>query len=157
MSQSVNDWLLKSTEIVDLDEIVKNWATKMFHTTRNVKQALIPKKNLAFTINWSHTKFIHHEPVYQPQQTPSPPKSRVLFKTNFTNSTDQEQEYSFQTERTTCSRCEVFIERAVTTSAELGLKLRIPGKVFEAHTGFKDEMTLTKTQGEILEQSMTWG
>jgi len=147
----------KAAEIVDLDDFIKKWAVQLFDITKNREQARISKDNLEFTVNWNRTKFVHNEPTFAEQTKPSTPKSHVLFKTLFTNSTDLEQEYCFKTERTTCSTCEVFVERAVTTGTEISLNLKTPCEVFEAHAGFKRELTLTKTQGEVIEESLTWG
>lgn len=147
----------KAAEVIDLDKIVKNWAVQMFDITKNKEQARIPKDHLMFTVNWERAKFVHHEPTFIEQKKPPKPKSQVLFKTNFTNSTDMGQEYNFRTEKTTCSTCEVFVERAVTTGMEMNLNFKTPCEVFEAHAGFKRELTLTKSQGETIEECLTWG
>lgn len=84
------------------------------------------------------------------------PPFQVLFKTFFSNNTDMDQEYSFKTERTTCSICEVQIEKGVTLGQELSINLKTPCEVFEANAGFKREVSLTKATGETLEEELTW-
>ena len=67
---------------------------------------------------------------------------QVLFRTFFSNHTDQEQEYSFKTERTTQSSCEIEIEKGVTYGEEMNVSLKTPCEVFEASAGFSRELEL---------------
>lgn len=60
---------------------------------------------------------------------PKEPKGQVVFTTTFVNDTDEEHEYSFRTERTTKSTCEIEMSRGVTTGMELGLALKTPCEV----------------------------
>jgi len=39
----------------------------------------------------------------------------------------------------------------------MSMALKTPCEVFEAQAGFKRELTLTKTQGEIIEEALLWG
>ena len=146
----------KAADVIDLDEIVKKWASTMYDITKSKDQARIPKDDLVFTVSWDRVHFTHNEPTFHEQKKPPSPKSQVVFKTHFSNSTEIEQEYSFKTERTTSSTCEVHVERAVTTGMEMNLALKTPCEVFEAHAGFKREVTLTKSQGDIIEECLTW-
>ena len=79
----------------------------MFEYTKSKEQARIPKEHLVFTIDWKRVRFVHHEPEFSERRKTPTPKSQVLFRTNFTNNTALEQEYSFRAERSTTSTCEV--------------------------------------------------
>lgn len=147
----------KAVDVIDLEELVKRWAVQMFDYTKNKEQARIPKEHLVFNVDWRRVRFVHHEPQFVDQIKPPTPKSQVLFRTHFTNSTELSQEYTFRTERTTSSTCEVYVDRAVTVGCEMNLSLKTPCEVFEANAGFKREVTVSKSQGEVLEQTMTWG
>jgi hypothetical protein len=147
----------KAVDVVDLDELVKKWATQMFEYTKSKDHARIPKEHLAFNVDWKRVRFVHHEPEYIDKRKSATPKSQILYRTHFTNNTDLDQEYSFRAERTTSSVCEVHVERAVTVGCEMNLSLKTPCDVFEANAGFKREVCVTKCQGEIVEQTMTWG
>ena len=147
----------KAAETVDLEDIVKKWAVQMYDMTKSKEQARIPKDHLVFNFNWKRIKFVHHEPEFHNPSKPTQPKSQILFRTNFTNTTDQDQEYSFKTERTTCSVCEVNFERTITIGMEMNLSLKTPCEIFEANAGFKRELSVTNAQGQCIEESLSWG
>ena len=143
-------------EIPDVEAIVKRWALEMFEYTKSKEQAKIPKDSLIYSVDWKNVKFKHHTPEYTDAEKPPAPKAQVLFKTFFSNDTDQEQEYSFKTERVTRSCCEVFIEKGVTIGQEMSINLKTPCEVFEANAGFHREVTLTNSSGEVIENELTW-
>lgn len=144
-------------EITDIGEIVLLYAKDIFDRTKDKEQKKIPEEALSYNINWKNVRFIHEEPKYTDSLRPQHPKAQVLFKTYFTNNTDQEQEYSFKTERITRSTCEIQISRGVTTEQELSVKLATPCEVFEANAGFRREISLEKSEGQIAEEELCWG
>lgn len=143
--------------VVDIEAIIKQWALQMFKITRNKEQARIPVDDLLFNVNWKKIKITHKSPDYEEKTKPPEPKSQVLFKTSFRNNTEHEQEYSFKTERSTRSSCEVQIEKGVSYGEELGLSLTLPGDVLEVGCGFSRELSVTNTVQESFEQELTWG
>lgn len=145
-----------ATDIVDLEEIVKDWALKMFDVTKTKEQGRIPKDNLEFTVNWKGVRSVHSEADFADAVHAPSPKAQVLFKTFFTNNTNMEQEYSFKTERTTRSTCDVAVEKGVTIGQEMSIKLMTPCEVFEANAGFKREVAVTKAEGESFEEELVW-
>lgn len=148
----------KPAEIFDLEEIVRNWAMQMFDLTKTRDQAKIPKEHLQFTISWKRVKFVHKEPEYpETPKSSSIPKAQILFRTIFCNNTDQDQEYTFKTERSTCSICEINLDRCLTLGQEVSLSLKTPCEVFEANAGFKRELTVSEAQGQCIEETLTWG
>lgn len=56
-----------------------------------------------------------------------------------------------------CITLQVFVERAVTLGFEMNLSLKTPCEIFEANAGFKRELSVTNAQGQIIEESLTWG
>ena len=147
----------KHTKVIDIEETIIGWAKEVFKITRSKEQARIKDDDLAYTVNWSRARIVHSEPEYSDKKQPVAPNSQVLFKTTFTNNTDHQQEYSFKTERTTSSTCDVCIEKGVSYGAELGLTLKLPGDVLEVGTGFKKELSVNKTVGETFSEELTWG
>ncbi|XP_013394012.1 uncharacterized protein LOC106161564 [Lingula anatina] len=145
------------TEVVDIEDIMKAYAKDVFDRTKDKEQKRIPDEALEYTINWKRVKFIHAEPVYGNETRPKHPQAQVLFKTFFTNNTDREQDYSFQTQRVTRSSCNVEIERGVMMGQEMGVQLQTPCEVFQANAGFKREITLNRLEGEIAEEELSWG
>ena len=147
----------KHTKVIDIEETIIGWAKEVFKITRSKEQARIKDDDLAYTVNWSRARIVHSEPEYSDKKQPVAPNSQVLFKTTFTNNTDHQQEYSFKTERTTSSTCDVCIEKGVSYGAELGLTLKLPEDVLEVGTGFKKELSVNKTVGETFSEELTWG
>ncbi|XP_064628684.1 uncharacterized protein LOC135488143 isoform X2 [Lineus longissimus] len=143
-------------ELVSLDDIIEEWAMDMFKRTANKKQQKIPKDCLMKTISYKRVKFDHVEPKYEDERRVAKPMSQVLFKSHFTNNTEQDQEYSFKTERTTRSTCEVEYEEGYTVGQEVSVTLKTPGEVFEANAGFHRELSLMKTEGETKEEELNW-
>ena len=60
---------------------------------------------------------------------PAEPKGQVIFTTTFVNDTEEEHEYSFKTERSTKSTCEIQMSKGVTTGASMELTLKTPCEV----------------------------
>ena len=69
------------------------------------------------------------EPEYTDKHMPPAPKGQVIFTTTFVNDTTEEHEYSFKTERTTRSTCEIEMYKGVTTGASLELSVKTPCEV----------------------------
>jgi len=76
--------------------------------------------------------------------------ANILFQTKFVNNTKDPQEYTMRTEKTTRSSCSTSIETTFTN-------LKTPCEVFEASAGYSREQSLTNSDGETLEEELTWG
>ena len=83
--------------------------------------------------------------------------TNVLFQTKFTNNTKDDQEYTLKTQKTTRSTCTTEVETGFTKSMELSVKLCTPGEIMEANAGYHREMSLTNTEGETIEEELSWG
>jgi hypothetical protein len=143
-------------DLVSLDDVIEDWAMDMFKVTANKKQAKIPKDALEKTISYKRVRFDHDGPNYEDERKVAKPMSQVLFKSHFTNNTDTDQDYSFKTERTTRSTCEVYYEEGYTIGQEVSVTLKTPCEVFEASAGFHREMSLVKCEGETKEEELSW-
>jgi len=84
-------------------------------------------------------------------------KTRVLFKTMFRNNSRSVQDYTMRTEKTTRSSCTTSMETAYTKGIDMCVTLKTPCEVFEGNAGFHSELTLTKAEGETIEEELTWG
>lgn len=145
----------------DVTEVVKDWAMEQFERKANRKESkLLCQKAVNVKVDWRNVTVIHEPTEYIPQ----PPKpgqgiknNTILFNTSFTNKTNSKQCYTFKVERKTTSSCEVEIENSFTTGNEMAVKLTTPGEIMEASAGFKKEMTLTKLEGQSIEEELSWG
>ena len=59
------------------------------------------------------------------------PTNQTLFKTYFTNRTNQVQEYSFKTERTTRQSCGFSFVKGFSREKEASLSFQIPGFCYD--------------------------
>ncbi len=149
--------MASASEPTDIETIVRKWAWEMFDYTKTKEQSRIPKESLHMSVNWKRVRFNHTDPVYDDIAKPKAPKAQTLFRTYFSNNTNQDQEYSFKTERTTTSTCDVAIENGFTISEEMCVSLKTPCEVFEANAGFSRELSLNESHGQTFEESLTWG
>ena len=88
--------------------------------------------------------------------TRAKPRTSTLFQTTFTNRTQGRQKYSFSTQRTTRSCCEVALERSVTRGSEFSLGLALPDEIVSANAGFKREETISDSATQVIEHELTW-
>ena len=77
MSSPTSSSSSKAVDVIDLEELVKRWATQMFEYTKNKEQARIPKEHLVFNVDWRRVRFVHHDPEFVDQTKPPTPKSQV--------------------------------------------------------------------------------
>ena len=134
---------------VDIQNVVEDWAFKRFakNASRKVRK-LIEQQQYSMEVDWKRVRFVHDPPVYEPE----PPKpgsgqlsNHVLFNTSFTNKTEHPQSYTFKTERTTRSSCEIEMEQGFTQGFETSIKLGTPEAILEANAGFHKEISVTET------------
>ena len=143
----------------DIEEMVLRWARVMFKTTSKNSKTLskLNEEELTFHVDWRRVNFKHSDPEFIDPVIPETPGSQVLFQTEFSNRTAQEQEYAFKAERTTQSTAEVVIEKGVTLGTELAVSLKTPCEVFEANAGFHREVSCNNIYGQTVEEELTWG
>lgn len=150
------------SDLIDLEEVVTNWAKTMFDVTKSKAEGKIKKKYLSYNINWTKLFQECSEPTYtilgaKPNVVDAKQDEKVIFKTTFTNTTQREQEYSFKTERCTRSSSTVIIEKGVCRGAEVSLKLKTPCEVVEANAGFTTEVMSNHIGENTSEEELTWG
>lgn len=148
---------------VNIQGIVEDWAYDYFHRRASRSERNLLKKDyIDVEIDWKRVRFIHDDPIYDPEPSGSSsskplPVSNLLFSTEFTNRTDASQMYSFRADRTTRSSCSVVIEQCYTFGVDMNVRLATPNDLLELNVGFKREMALTNSETETIEEEMTWG
>lgn len=169
-----------SKDMINLDEVVREWAWKEYADTATSKQRRLLNKQLQkkneryidLQIDWTSVKFIDEtkwnedtnvngnlEGRKMETSRIDPPEltMSVLFETKFVNNTNDTQKYTMRTEKTTRSSMSTSIEKGLTKGFEMGVKLMTPCEVFEASAGFRREVTLCNSEGETFEEELTWG
>jgi hypothetical protein len=77
----------------------------MWGVTNTRKSDKIDFDDLEIEIDWKRVDIFQADANFENRNLKGDIKAQTLFKTYFTNKTNTEQEYSFQTERTTRQSC----------------------------------------------------
>lgn len=148
--------------IVNLKDLVENYAHKFFKENEREYHKIIGRnsswKEMVKEIDWKNFRVKHKQVKYDDIDKPSTPKSHVLFRSSFTNDTENEQEYQLMAERKTMSTCsfELFEGFVNECEAELSLQVPIPGCALEAGAGFRHEYVLETTRTKTVQEEMNW-
>jgi len=115
--------------IVDLDEIVEKYVQFMWTQTKSKSDKKYEIEDMDIVVNWNKVTVTQDEACFEPKPiSMQKPLNQTLFKTYFTNKSDQIQEYSFKTERSTRQSCEFMFTKAFTREKNAGVSFKIPGK-----------------------------
>lgn len=81
-----------------------------------------------------------------------------LFRTEFVNSSTLPQYFTFKTERTTTSRCDISLQRGYRIGANVDVRFTLPLLESSRVTGgLSGELHVTKATGQTFEEVLTWG
>lgn len=149
----------ESKAIVDLDTIVENWIRYMWDKTKTKQDSKYDFEDLGAVVNWDKVEIVQDEARFDESRDPHTnlPKTQTLFRTIFTNRTDQEQEYSFKTERTTRQTCSFSFIKGFSREKEGSISFKIPQDIVEIGGGIKTEQSIECGKDQTKEQEVTWG
>ena len=145
-----------SSNVTDIEEIVKTWAWTSFVKTRGKDFQKLKYDEVKMEINWSRTRFTPSPPTYSETAMVDYPNSKVVFTSRFENNTDTEQEHSFTTERTTSCTSTTSISKGYTKGFNVELKIGLPDDVASATAGFGREVNVESATEETTDHSITW-
>ncbi|VDP07933.1 unnamed protein product, partial [Soboliphyme baturini] len=138
----------------DVKLIFEDYAWEVFTDLRHLSKNV--KNDVCFDISRKRLSVQHFPPEYSTWNR-SPAKPYTLFKTEFTNTTDREQVYSFKTERSTESICSVTREQGFNIGEEAELTLKTPCEILEFKAGFKHEIQVLKAEETATCEMLAWG
>ena len=144
--------------VVDLDLIVEKWISHMWEKTRT-KNTKYELDDLQIVVNWRRVEIEQSEAKFE-HNTPTKnriPNNQTLFRTYFTNKTDQEQEYSFKTERVTRQSVGFSFLKGFSREKEGAISFKLPQDIIEIGGGIKSEQTVECGKDQTNEQEVTWG
>lgn len=142
--------------VLDLDDIVKTWAWTHFLKIRSKENSKLRFEDVQLNVNWSRVRFVTEKPEYDDKVMVELPKAQVVFRSTFHNDTENEQEHSFQTERSTSCVSTTCIEKGFTKGFNVELKLGLPEEVAEITAGFGREVNMQTGFEDTHENSLTW-
>ncbi|RNA32451.1 LIN-24 (Twenty-four) Like [Brachionus plicatilis] len=144
--------------IVDLDAIIEKWAMNMWEKTKTKQTAKCDFEDLDILVNWKKVDMVQDDAKFE-QTNPirKTPQQHTLFKTYFTNRTNQDQEYSFKTERTTRQSCGFNFTKGFSREKEGEIKFKFPNEIVEIGGGIRSEHSVECGKDQTKEEEITWG
>ncbi|XP_074652760.1 uncharacterized protein LOC141907088 [Tubulanus polymorphus] len=149
--------------IVDIEELMKNWAKKWFDKNERhqveKKYGKIPFDKMNIAINQSKFSIEHETPLYEKETALGSfaPRTHVLFKSTFSNTTSQAQTFNMHTERRTISSVNVNVTEGFCFGQEFSLTVGLPQiDAVEASIGLYREVNFEKSANVNKEQEVTW-
>lgn len=151
----------KDRTIVDLDVVVEKWITYMWEKTKSAQSGKGPKcelEDLEIVVNWARVELIQSEAQFErgPAPRSHAPVAQTLFRTYFVNNTNQEQEYSFKTERSTRQSCGFSFTKGFCREKEGGVTFKIPQDIIEIGGGIRSEQFVEAGKDQTKEETVTW-
>ena len=144
--------------IVDLDLIVEKWIAYMWgHTKGKSKYEF---EDLDIIVNWAKVELEQDEAKFDTNSKSlhsHAPTTQTLFRTYFTNRTDMEQEYSFQTTRVTRQSCGFSFIKGFCREKEGGVKFKLPEDIIEIGGGIRSEQSVECGKDQTKEEEVSWG
>jgi hypothetical protein len=124
--------------VVDIEKRLVEYAWKnIAHPT--FLDRLRKNRKFKLEVNWGYLNISHQVTSFEPwtagSMSPRTPRKDgksitkrdlCLFRTEFKNESNEAQNFTFKTERSTTSRCEVTILKGFRMGANLDLKIAIP-------------------------------
>ena len=143
---------------VNLHDLVLARMDEYFTRTAKPAHKKLDKKGLiGREVDWKRVRVEQLPVTYNLSRiSRETPRTSTLFQTTFTNRTANTQKYTFSTERTTRSCCEVSLERSVTRGAEFSIGLALPDEIVSANAGFKREETIGDSASQTIEHELMW-
>lgn len=147
--------------VIDLDIIIEKWIAYMWEKTKtkqSSKQQAIEFEDLDIVVNWNKVEINQEEAIFREKLQPNKKiHQQTLFRTYFTNKTDQDQEYSFKTERTTRQSCSFTFIKGFSREKEGSISFKLPYDVVELAGGIKSEQSIECGKDQTNEEEITWG
>lgn len=130
----------------------------MWEKTKTKQTAKCDFEDLEILVNWNKVELVQDDAKFeQTSQISKKPQQQTLFKTYFTNKTNQEQEYSFKTERTTRQSCGFSFIKGFSREKEGGINFKIPQEIVEIGGGIRSEHSVECGKDQTKEENITWG
>jgi len=149
--------------ITDLDLIVEKWINYMWEKTKSMsksakQQPQIEFEDLEIIVNWKKVDILQDDAVFKDDKSISKKlNQQTLFRTYFTNETEQEQEYSFKTERKTRQSCSFSFVKGFSREKEGQITFKLPYEIVEIGAGLKTEQSVEYGRDQTNEEEISWG
>lgn len=144
--------------IIDLDLIVEKYLLYMWEVTKSKSDKKYDFEDLDIVFNWNKVEFTQEEAKFESKNSgKQAPVNQTLFKTYFTNKTNQVQEYSFKTERTTRQSCAFSFLNGFSREKGGNCSLKLPYEILEIGSGMRSEQSVEYGKDQTKEEEIKWG
>ncbi len=117
-------------------------------------------EDLDIVVNWAKVQLEQDEARFDTTRQSSlhsqAPTTQTLFRTYFTNRTDMEQEYSFQTSRTTRQSCGFSFYKSFSREKQGEVKFKLPEDIIEIGGGIRSEQSVECGKDQTKEEEVCW-
>jgi hypothetical protein len=125
---------------------------------QNKQQSAIEFEDLDIIVNWNKVDLTQDDAVFKDRNNLNKKiNQQTLFRTYFTNKTDQEQEYSFKTERRTRQSCTFSFVKGFTREKEGNISFKLPYDIVEIGAGLRSEQSVECGKDQTNEEEISWG
>ena len=128
---------MANVHVVDLDDYVKAWASKLDGITRTNSTQSVTLK-----VDWSRVNVATENPTYESARQTSP-QSVILFKSRFDNNSSEQQEHSFSAQSKYTASSSVSLHQCFTLDGRTKVDLSLPEEVLKATSGFGQKLSVT--------------
>ena len=144
-----------SSNITDLDMVIKEWAWN-YYTKTTSRLFRLNYAEADLEVVWDKVKVAQETTEIYNDPTPAKPESNVLFTSTYKNDTQEEHEHTFRTERDTICTCFTQVSKGFTRSFGLDLVLSVPKNVLQATAKFGKQIHVNTTKEKTREERLTW-
>ena len=141
---------MANVHVVDLDDYVKAWASKLDGITRTNSTQSVTLK-----VDWSRVNVATENPTYKSARQTSP-QSVILFKSRFDNNSSEQQEHSFSAQSKYTASSSVSLHQCFTLDGRTKVDLSLPEEVLKATSGFGQKLSVTSAGTQTFEKEQTW-
>lgn len=178
--------------MVDVEKLLLRYAWTEL-SDANFVDRLFKNKKYLLEVNWSYLDITHQLSSFKIRDHPNclmtsdegkdksntnvdKMRSKVmqrdlcLFRTEFHNSSENEQSFTLKAERKTTSRCDISIQRGFRLGSNVDVRFTIPStpNLLSATNpealdtcritgGLSGELQVSKTTGQTIEENLSWG
>jgi hypothetical protein len=128
-----------SDPLIDIERLLVDYAWNEL-AEPSLTDRMMKNKKYKLEVNWGYLHISHHVTSFEPWSSSSPlsgqrgdaksdsvvKRDLCLFRTEFKNESNEAQNFTFKTERTTTSRCEITLLQGLRMGTNVDVKISIP-------------------------------
>ena len=162
---------------INIEDAIRRYAWKQYKSEIGLAKRIFHRKSkYDIDIRWGFVEFKHErkyfklrpdkddplpvevtsasENVGNPETREKPPVT--LYTSEYENRTPMDQQYSFNTTRETTASTSIEFQESYTKGGECNIEISVPGDIVTVGAGLSGELSVTETEGQTFEETMSW-